>query len=82
MFLVFATDSLFAGLTATPPHLSTPLALMQLAAPVEVFLFLVLKVAILARLYARVKLALPLDKLLYARFVLVALREQMLSFSL
>jgi len=82
MLLVFATDSFFASLTATPPHLSTPLTLMQLAAPVEVFFFLILEVAILARLCARVKLTLPLDKLLNASFILVALRKQVLSLSL
>jgi hypothetical protein len=73
VFLIFATDSLFACLTAAPPHFTTPITLMKFATPVKVFFLLVLLVAILARFKTGVKLAFPLDKFLDTSLVFVSL---------
>lgn len=52
---------------------------MEFAAPVEVFLLLKLKVAILARFGTGIELAFPLDQFLDTSFVLVSLRHQMFA---
>jgi hypothetical protein len=79
VFLVLAANSLFACFTAAPPHFATPFTLMEFAAPVEVFLLLKLKVAILARFGTGIELAFPLDQFLDTSFVLVSLRHQMFA---
>jgi hypothetical protein len=58
VFLKLAAKCLFACLSAAPPHLTAPLTLVQLAAPVEVLFLYVLVVAIATRFNATVKLAL------------------------
>lgn len=73
VLLELATLCLLVRLSAAPPHLSTPFALMQLAAPIKVFFFVVLCVAIFACFYACANFSFALDKLLNPRFVLIAL---------
>ena len=54
------TAELFPALLSTaPPDLSAILALMLPTAPIEIFLFLILLIAVLACLVAAVKFALP-----------------------
>ena len=59
-----ATRLLLARLSAAPPHLATVVALVHPAAPVVVFLFVVLLAAVLACFEATIELSLTLDKLL------------------
>lgn len=65
------TAGLFSALfTTAPPDLTAILALMLPTAPIEVFLLLILFIAILACLVPTVKLTLPLDKLLNSGLLL------------
>lgn len=69
----FAAGLFLAPLSAAPPHFAAPLGLVRAARPVVVFLLDVLVLAVLARLDARVEVALARDELLNARFLFVAL---------
>ena len=65
------TAGLFSALlTTAPPDFTAIQSLMLPTAPVEVFLLLILFIAILACLVPAVKLALPRDKLLNSGLLL------------
>jgi len=81
VFLELAALRVLVCLAAAPPHLAAPLALMQLTAPIKVLLFIVLAIAILARLNTSYHLPLAQQQLCNPRLVLLSLRYQSLAIS-